>query len=405
MRRLAVAFVGEVDHGKSTLIGRLLLESGSLSGRKEEAARSGALDLAHITDQLGREQDESCTVTSAQAFLRSGGREIALVDAPGHEEFIRSMLTGASSADAAVILVDAGEGVREETRRHALLVKLLRIPQAAVVVNKIDRAASPEAVYGVRAREIRALAAEIGLPLGAVVPASARHGAMVTGRGAGLPWYAGPTVLGAILAFREPDAAGGPARFSVQDVYDFTPRKVAAGRVERGEIAAGDRLIAVPGGAAVTVERIAAFPNGGLERLGSGCAGALVLDRPERVRRGLVLAPAAEAPVAARQVKGRVFCLGPRPLAVGARFVFRLATQDLRARIGAIEERFDTGALAPRPPEGTLAPLELGLLVLELDGECVAEDGNLSPALGRFVLEDDDGPAAFGMVVPWRASS
>ncbi|HAK94153.1 MAG TPA: hypothetical protein DCM87_03895 [Planctomycetes bacterium] len=405
MRRLAVAFVGEVDHGKSTLIGRLLLESGSLSLRKEEAVRSGALDLAHVTDQLGREQDECCTVTAAQAFLRSGGREIALVDAPGHEEFIRSMLTGASIADAAVILVDAAEGVREETRRHALLVKLLRIPQAAVVVNKIDKAPSAEAAYAALAREIGALAAEIGLPLGAVVPASARSGVMVASRGGALPWYAGPTVLEAILAFKEPDAAGGPARFSVQDVYDFTPRKVAAGRVERGELAAGDRLVVVPGGAAVTVERIPVFPDGALERLPAGCAGALELDRPERVRRGHVLAPAADAPRASREVRGRVFCLGPQALAAGARYIFRLATQDLRARVAAIEERFDTGVLAPRAPEGTLAPLELGLLALELDGECVTEDGNLSPALGRFVLEDEAGPVAFGMVVPWRASS
>ncbi len=405
MRRLSVAFVGEVDHGKSTLIGRLLLDSGSLSLKKEEAARSGALDLAHIIDQLGREQDESCTVTTAQAFLRAGEREITLVDAPGHEEFIRSMITGASIADAAVILIDAGEGVREETRRHALLVTLLRIPQAVVVVNKIDRVAEPERVYAALAREVEALARDIGMPLRAVIPAAALRGINIVGGRDALPWYSGPAVLEAVLAFREPDAAGGPVRFSVQDTYDFTPEKVVAGRVERGTLCLGDTLVTVPGGAAVKVAKILEFPDVQLPRIEAGQAGSLVLDRPESVRRGQVLAPAGDAPPSTRTLPGRVFCLGPAAIEQGARLVLRLATQDLSVRVAAVEERFDTGGLSPRGPGHVLAPLDLGRLTLAVDGECVAEDANLSPALGRFVLENDAGPVAFGMVLPWRASS
>ena len=397
MQRLSVAFVGEVDHGKSTLIGRLLLDTGSLSARREEDARGGRVALAHLVDQLGREQDEGLTVNTAQAFLRWRGREIALVDAPGHEEFLRHMISGASAADAAVILIDAAEGVRDETRRHALLVKLLRIPQVIAVVNKSDAGPSPAEAFREAAAAAGALAGGLDMAFRAVIPASALTGLNVTAARAA--WYDGPTVLEALCAFGVPDPAAGPVRFCVQDVYPFLPGQVVAGRVERGVLRPGAVLAVHPGGARVSVRALLAYPNLKLASLEAGQTGSIIVDRPQDLRRGQVLAPASDPPRTVANLRGRVFCLGPAPLTAGARHILRAGTQDMGATLTAVEERVDSGALVARAAGTSLEPLELGVLAFALDGELVVEDPNVSPTLGRFVIEDALRPIAFGMVL------
>jgi bifunctional enzyme CysN/CysC len=188
-------------------------------------------------------------------------------------------------------------------------------------------------------------------------------------------------------------------RFSVQGRYDFTGEPVAVGRVERGTLRAGAELVALPGGGRVRVRRIVDFPPRELESLDEGRAGSVIVDRPERLRRGAVLAPREALPPAGTGVAGRTFCLGPAPIARGARYLFRCATQEVQVRVESVEDRLDSGSLAPLPPGDEAGPLELAVVRLRGDEPLVTEDPNESPALGRFVLEHRGAPVALGMVI------
>jgi len=398
--RFGVAFVGEVDHGKSTLIGRLLLETGSLPRSREKEVRSGSLPLAHVTDQLAREQDEGLTVTSGEAILKTAGGEIVLVDAPGHEEFLRHMLSGASAAAAAVVVVDALEGVREETRRHALLLKLLGIKEIAAAVNKIDLLEDAASGYSTATRALEDLSRELGLSFRGVIPCSAHTGLNVTVRPDSMSFYRGPTVLETLLSFRGPPRPSeGGVLFSVQDVYDFSPEPVVAGRLERGTLRPGELLLALPEGDEVLVEKIVSFPHRLLAVLEPGAAGTLVTHSRTVLRGGQVLCEPSARPRTTKVFQGRTFALGPEPLRCAERLVFRCATQETAVVPRKVTERFDSGTLSPRPAGETLDPFDIALVAFESEEPVVLEDPASVPSLGRFVLEEKGETVALGMVV------
>ena len=208
-----IVIVGHVDHGKSTLIGRLLSETGSLpDGKLDElraviARRGMPFEWSFLLDALQTERDQGITIDTSQIRFRTPAREFVLIDAPGHAEFLRNMVTGASQADAALLLVDAAEGVREQTLRHACLLHLLGIRQMAVVINKMDRVGYDDGRFREIEAEITAHLADLGLKPAAVIPISARHGDGVVERTAAIGWYRGPTVIEALDRF----APGRPA--------------------------------------------------------------------------------------------------------------------------------------------------------------------------------------------------
>jgi len=397
MKRLHVAFIGEVDHGKSTLIGRLLLDTGSLTLSRRQAVESGAITLAHVVDQLGREQDQSMTVTSTEVVLRGAPKPVVLVDAPGHEQFLRHMLSGTSVAHAALLLLDATEGVKEETTRHAFLAKLLQIEQAAAVVNKLDCVPDPQAAFKRAVAALDGLQRTVGFALRAVVPASAQTGANVVKPG--FSWWEGPTVLSVILGFESPDPAQGPVRFSVQDKYDFLPEQAVVGRVERGVLRRGAALHVLPGEEVVRVEALLDFPPKTIESLAAGFSGALLLDRPEAVRPGVVLVDPAGAPEPVTCFQGRIFCLGPRPIRTGCSYLLRCSTQEVEAQVEECRERLDSGTLRPLGPADVVEPLQVATLRIRTAKPVVVEPPSSSPALGRFVLQEETDIEACGMVV------
>lgn len=398
MERLPIAFVGEVDHGKSTLIGRLLLDTGSLSATREATVRGGA-PLAHLMDQLGREQDEDITVNTAQAFMRYKDRDFALVDAPGHEAFLQHMLTGASISEAAVLLIDATEGVQDETRRHALLVDLLGIRQVVAVVNKVDALSEPEKAFQALLESVASLAAQFEFDLLDTVPASALSGAQVTAPG--FDWFTGPTVLEALLKFRSHGSDGEHVRFAVQDLYTFTGETVVAGRVESGCISPGDVLTAAPEGLSVKVRELIDFPAQEQDMLCAPATGNLILagEGSEDIHRGQVLYRGKPELRRSPEVTGRIFCLGPSSIRAGDRLIFRCATQEAAVTIASISDGLDSGTLLPTDTPDVLEPFALGVARLKAEQDLVVEDPFDTLPLGRFVLEDDSGPVALGMVL------
>jgi bifunctional enzyme CysN/CysC len=221
-----IVIVGHVDHGKSTLIGRLLAETGSLPDGKLEqlkavsARRGMPFELSFLLDALQTERDQGITIDTSQVRFRTPSRDFVLIDAPGHAEFLRNMITGASQADAALLIVDAAEGVREQTRRHGYLLHLLGVRQVVVVINKMDRVSYDDSRFRELDAEITAHLQGFGVTPAAVIPISARHGDGVVARTAAIAWYSGPTVIEALDRFVPAVPASAlPLRLPVQAVY------------------------------------------------------------------------------------------------------------------------------------------------------------------------------------------
>ena len=271
-QKLKVVFVGHVDHGKSTLIGRILHDTGSFpDGKIEEiqkacAAEGMEFEYAFLLDALLEEQKQNITIDTTQIPFRTVRRRYVIIDAPGHKEFLKNMITGASSADAAILLIGADEGVREQSRRHAYLLSLLGIKQIVVVVNKMDLVDFSEARFREIESEYRKFLAGLGLEARAFIPASAKQGENVSRATMKMKWYCGASVLEALdlLQSQEPDV-DLPLRFCVQDVYRFDGRRIIAGRIETGTLRVGDQLVFSPANktsVVATIERWNAPPNG-----------------------------------------------------------------------------------------------------------------------------------------------
>src|SRR6266700_4034196 len=232
-----IVIVGHVDHGKSTLIGRLLYETGSLPDGKLEtlkavsARRGMPFEWSFLLDALQTERDQGITLDTSQIRFRTPSRDFVLIDAPGHAEFLRNMITGAAQADAALLIVDAVEGIRDQTRRHAYMLQLLGIRQVAVIINKMDRIDfDPERFESLRT-DVLSYLTDLGLNPTSVVPISARLGDGVSRRSGSLAWHNGPTVLEALDEFRAMHAAAGlPFRMPVQAIYKVDDRRIVAGR-------------------------------------------------------------------------------------------------------------------------------------------------------------------------------
>lgn len=258
---LRVVFVGHVDHGKSTLIGRLLHDTGSLPDGKlatlstASERRGVPFEWSFVLDALQTERDQGITLDTSQVRLRTAGRDIVLIDAPGHAELLRNMVTGAAQADAAMLLIDASEGVRDQTRRHVHLLHLLGVPQIAVVVNKMDRVAFDQTKFAAISAEIELELSRVGLTATTILPAAARSGEGITHHTAALAWHAGPTVLQVLEAFAPARApATRPLRLPISGCLQIrrspdrgrAHRKRSIRRRRRGHVAAERREGANP---------------------------------------------------------------------------------------------------------------------------------------------------------------
>src|SRR5438128_1698565 len=261
--QLKIVIVGHVDHGKSTFVGRLFYDTGMLpEGKLEQlqkvAERRGVpFEWANLMDALQSERDQNITIDTAQIWFRTPKRQYVIIDAPGHKEFLKNMVTGAANAEAALLLIDAHEGVQENSRRHGYLLNLLGIRQIAVLVNKMDLENYSQARFDQIETEYRAWLKTIGVEPKLFIPIAAKHGDNIASRSSQMPWWRGPTVLETLDEFHvaEPPA-NQPLRFPIQDVYRFDERRILAGRVESGSIKVGDRLVFSPTNKTSTVKTI-----------------------------------------------------------------------------------------------------------------------------------------------------
>lgn len=393
--QLKIVIVGHVDDGKSTLVGRLIHDTGSLSeGRLEklqEAAvsRGAPFEWANLMDALQSERDQNITIDAAQIWFRTKRRQYVLIDAPGHKEFLKNLMTGAAGAAAALLLIDAAEGVREDSRRHGYLLGLLGIRDVAVLVNKMDLAGYDANRFLAIEAEYREWLAKFGVTPRAFIPIAARHGDNVASRSAHMPWYEGPTVLEALDAFDPPGpAANRPLRFPIQDVYRFDERRILAGRVESGTIRLGDRLIFSPSGKAGTVRSIERWNAPSRDEAGEGESVGITLTEQVFVERGAVAAAEHAPPREGTRLAARVFWLGRKPLEAGKRYKIKLATAEAECEVESIDRVIDPTTLAAASGASIVRQHEIAELILCARKPVAFDTFGEIASTGRFVIVD-----------------
>ena len=408
-----IVVVGHVDHGKSTLIGRLLSETGSLpDGKLDElkavsARRGMPFELSFLLDALQTERDQGITIDTSQIRFRTPSRDFVLIDAPGHAEFLRNMITGASQADAALLIVDAVEGVREQTLRHAYLLHLLGIRQVVVVVNKMDRVGYD----GGRFREIDAkIVGQLegfGLTPAAVIPISARYGDGVVARTTAIEWYRGPTVIESLDRFAPArPATASSLRLSVQAVYRFDDRRIVAGRIQSGVVAVGDEIAVAPSDKRAVVRSIEAWPSKSVEphQAGAGQSVGITLDRELFIARGDLITHADNPAPLGRRLTAQIFWLHDSPLTAGTSLTVRIGTAETRGVIMAITNAFDPGDLAAANC-AAIAQNHVGEVEIALVTPIVADVYANNPRTGRVVLDFDGRITGGGLVLALQRES
>ncbi len=329
-----IVVVGHVDHGKSTLIGRLLYDLGLLHQSKVDdvvasSARRGTTpEWSYVLDSLQEERDQAITIDTTRLWFSHAGRRFMVIDAPGHRQFLANMLSGASEADAAVLVVDAAAGIGEQTLRHAYLLAFLGIKHVIVAVNKIDLLADPRQRVAELERALRGALART--PPAAIIPVSAAFATNVSARSETTPWYDGPTVIQAIDAIRRvPAPVERPFRLPVQDVYRRDGTRIVVGTVASGELSAGSELLLLPAGVRVAAERLVRWPEGDVARAAAGETIGVVLDGDRFAGRGDSFALPHEAPAVARDVALETFWLDHDGPSAGERLRLKRGTQDV----------------------------------------------------------------------------
>lgn len=402
--RLRIAFVGHVDHGKSTLIGRLLYDTGSIPPdrmgqlRLASASQGNDMEFAYLMDQLREEREQAMTIDTARLFFRTVEREYVVIDAPGHREFLKNMLTGASQADAAALIVDASQGIGEQTRRHAFLLSLLGITRCVVAVNKMDLVGYSEARFLKVRRAVQDLAGKAGLACVAYIPISAKLGDNVAARSEQMPWYRGQALLDAIAAIPVVRDTDLPLRFCVQDVYHFDGRRIVAGRVESGTLAPGAHVVLLPEKRPVQVLSIERFHSARTVAEAGECIG-LTLPDGIPCRRGQVFCEPGDLPGIASSFRVKLFWMSPNPLGKEGSLVLRLSTQEAECRVKRIRRRIDSASLDVLEEDAAqLGDAEVGELDLALLSPLVVEPFSRMPPLGRVVLERNGSIVGAGVV-------
>ncbi len=402
---LRVVIVGHVDHGKSTLVGRLFHDTGSLPDGKLDAItamcerRGMPFEWAFLMDAFQSERDQGITIDTAQIWFRSKLRDYVIIDAPGHREFIKNMITGAASAQAALLMIDASHGIQQQSRLHGFLLNLLGIRQVAVVVNKMDLVNYSAAHY----EEIRRIYSHYLNGFGAkadfVIPISAREGDNLVRHAASMPWYKGPTLIEALDSFRPSlRPVDLPLRLPIQDIYKFDDRRIIAGRIESGGLAVGDRLLFSPSNKTARVHSIEGWNRSSPAlQAQAGESVAITLDEQIFIERGEIASLPDSPPVLTNVFRGRLIWLGHDPLRQGGEYRLKLATREVPVTAQRVERIFDTEDMSERDAS-EVARHGVADVILRSRAMLALDEASAIARTGRFVLTDGHNIVGGGLI-------
>src|SRR5215469_1116911 len=401
-----IVIVGHVDHGKSTLLGRLYADTGSLPDGKLEKVQAicrqqgKEFEYAFLFDAFLEEQEQGITIDTARTFFTWKGRQYIIIDAPGHKEFLKNMISGAARAEAALLLIDALEGVKEQSKKHGYLLSLLGVRQFAVVVNKMDLVGYRQDVFEGIEKEYREFLSQFKSVPERIIPVSAKLGDNIVGRSENMPWYGGLTVLDMLSLFqKERVQSEQPLRLPVQDVYKFDARRIIAGRIASGRLKVGDQLVFSPSNKRANVQSVEAFnvePAPTEARAGQSVG--ITLDEQIFVERGEIATHQGNLPLVSTAFRANLFWLGRRPLERERKYILRVATKEDECEVATIHRIIDTMDLNQQQGGESVGKNQVAELTLRTKAPVAFDLSATFEGTGRFVLVDEYDIAGGGIV-------
>lgn len=411
LQKMNIVIIGHVDHGKSTLIGRLLADTNSLpNGKLEEvkarcAQNARPFEYAFLLDALKDEQAQGITIDSARCFFKSDQREYILIDAPGHIEFLKNMISGAARAEAAVLVIDAHEGIQENSRRHGYLLSMLGIRQVVVAVNKMDLARHSQAVFETIQKEYTDFLSQIHVTAEYFIPISARDGDSIAVHSEKMAWYSGPTILEALDRFKKEAAPlDQPLRFPVQDIYKFTAqnddRRIIAGTVATGQLHVGDEVVFYPSKKQSHVATIESFNTPQKKESYAGQSTGFTLTEQIYIQPGEIAFRADQpSPQISTQVKVNLFWLGKDPMVFNKRYLLKIATMRVPVWLRNINTVLDASELTTENNRKHIERHDVAECVLETLKPIAFDLSAEIAQTGRFVLIDNYQIAGGGVIL------
>lgn len=408
MSELKIVFVGHVDHGKSTIIGRLLHDTKSLpQGVVDKVQRIADetgknFEFAYLLDAFAEERQQGITIDMTQIKFSTPAREYLIIDAPGHKEFLKNMISGAANANAAFLVVDAQAGVQEQSRRHAYLLSLLGIKKIFVLVNKMDLVGYSEQRFRTVADDIKIFLASLSVTPEKIIPLSGIGGENITRRSENLSWYTGGTLIETLDKISGVDEKISAAlRLPIQDVYKFDERRIIAGRIESGTLTVGDKIKIFPEGRETFITELAYWQERDKKisaRAGES-VGIIVADEFFNKRGEIITLSDDKPPKISNLLRASVFWMGKNFLSVGKTYKLKLATAEVETTVEKIIRTVDAATLARQENARELKRNDIGEIIFKLKDKIAFDKFGEFQATGRFVLVDGYDVAGGGIVL------
>lgn len=394
--QLRIVAVGHVDHGKSTVIGRLLydtksLPEGAIEKVKRIAKETGKpFEYAYLLDAFEEEQKQGITIDTTSLQFHTDKRDYVIIDAPGHIEFLKNMITGAASAEAALLIIDAKEGIQEQSKRHGYILSLLGIKQVCVVVNKMDLIDYSQEKFNVIKNEMNAFLKKLNVHPMSYIPISAFYGENLTSKSEKLSWYTGETVLEALDLFTEEEGLEAkPLRFPIQDVYKFDNRRIIAGRIEAGTLKVGDKILISPSNRTTKVKSIEAFvEKDRVNTVSAGMSVGITFEDEFFNKRGEIISHIDNPPVVADVFTTNIFWMGKNSLVKGKKYKIKLVTQEVECEIVAFNKVIDASTIGTYEDATEAKTNDVAEVTIKTKEKICFDKFGDNQNTGRFVIVD-----------------
>jgi bifunctional enzyme CysN/CysC len=409
--QMNIVIVGHVDHGKSTVIGRLLADTGTLPKGKLESVKANCrknskpFEYAFLLDALKDEQSQGITIDMARCFFKTAARDYIIIDAPGHIEFLKNMITGASRAESALLVIDVDEGIKENSKRHGQMVSMLGVKQVTVLVNKMDLVDFSEEVFEKLKADYSEFLAQIKVKTVSFIPVSAREGDNIASLSDRMPWYKGATVLQQLDGFTsDKQLQDKPFRFPVQDIYKFTrqndDRRIVAGTVAAGSVSVGDEVLFLPSGKQSAIQSVETF-NTALKQIATtGDAFGFTLTTQIYIRPGeLMVKPSEPLPEVGTRFRVNIFWVGRAPMILEKEYKLKIGSARASVKLAEICNTLDASDLSYSNNKHQLDCRDVGECILETSRPIAFDPAAASETTGRFVIVDNYEIAGGGIVI------
>lgn len=403
---LKIVVVGHVDHGKSTVIGRLLYDTKSVPQGKIERIKATCrekgkpFEYAYLLDAFEEEQKQGITIDITQLQFFTEKRDYVIIDAPGHKEFLKNMISGAANAEAALLIVDALEGVQEQSKRHGYILSLLGISKVYVIVNKMDLIEYSQEKFETIKQEMNEFLKELDVYPLEYIPISAFYGENLTAHSNKMPWFHGHSVLSAMDSIEKDQGLENKAlRFPIQDVYKFDQRRIIVGRMESGTLRVGDDILITPGNRLTKVKTIEHWQEKDkTETVSAGMSVGITVEDEFFNQRGEFISHKESPPLVSSAFRANLFWMGKTPLKMGNRYKLKLATQEAECEVQSIIRAIDATTLAAIDHAEAVNLNDVAEVVLQVKGNISFDLFSENQVTGRFVLVDGYNVSGGGII-------